>query len=100
MKCVNIILIAAMFFITGCSPFRYDATYNGRIINADTAEPIEGAAVLGVWYKEYLGPAGEISAFHDAREKKQRGVKTKRCQSYTIHTMKSATYIKVADLPR
>jgi len=68
MNRINIFLIAALFFLTGCTPFRYDGPYNGRIINADTAEPVEGVAVLGVWYKEYPGPAGEISEFHDARE--------------------------------
>jgi len=42
--------------------------YSGKVINAETKEPIEGAAVLAVFFTEEYGPAGAIIRFADAIE--------------------------------
>ncbi len=67
-----IIAIGILFYIfnAGCaySFIEYDGTYKGKVIDADTREPIEGVVVLGVWYKEYPGAAGAVSKYYDAKE--------------------------------
>jgi hypothetical protein len=45
-----------------------DGPYEGRILEADTGKPIEGAVVLAVWYKERPTVAGAMSTYYDARE--------------------------------
>jgi hypothetical protein len=47
---------------------RYDGTYSGRVVDADTREPIEGAVVLGTWYTERPTVAGAVHEYYDARE--------------------------------
>ena len=46
----------------------YEGSYHGKVIDSKTLEPIEGAVVLGVWHKEYLGAGGAVYEFYDARE--------------------------------
>ena len=46
----------------------YEGDYKGRVIDAETGEPISGVVVLGVWYSKMPTPAGSTSHFHDARE--------------------------------
>ncbi len=54
---------------TGCVyVVRYDGTYSGRVVDADTREPIEGAVVLGTWYTETPTVAGAHDDYYDARE--------------------------------
>ena len=65
---LNILLI---LITSSCvSAVRYDGPYEGRVIDADTGEPIEGVVVLGVWNKEYPTAGGAVHKFHDARETK------------------------------
>lgn len=47
---------------------RYDGPYRGKVIDAETREPLEGVVVLGVWYREYHTPAGAVHKFYDAKE--------------------------------
>ncbi len=47
---------------------RYDGPYRGKVIDAETQEPLEGVVVLGVWYREYPTPAGAVHKFYDAKE--------------------------------
>lgn len=55
--------------LCGCvSLVYYDGTYHGRVIDAQTREPIEGAVVLGVWSKGYMGAGGIAHEYYDARE--------------------------------
>ena len=42
--------------------------YSGKVMDAGTKEPIEGAAVLVVFFTEEYGPAGAITRFADAIE--------------------------------
>lgn len=70
-KIMQIILcILSLVTIEGCI---YHAVFTartckGKIIDADTKQPIEGVVVLGIWYDEILTPAGSISQYHDAKE--------------------------------
>ena len=69
MKKIVFILFGFLILLSGCGPLiRYDGTYNGKIIDADTGDPISGVVVLGVWYRVYPGIAGSSSHFNDARE--------------------------------
>lgn len=57
----RLVLISIMFMLcTGCaSMLRIDGPYEGKVIDADTKQPIEGAVVHGSWYKVQLGGAHE-----------------------------------------
>lgn len=44
------IIACAMMLFGGCMPFmQFDTSYKGRVVDADTGEPIEGAAVAVEW---------------------------------------------------
>jgi hypothetical protein len=58
-----------IIFVQGCSyAIRYDGTYTGIVVDADTQEPIEGAVVLGTWYTVAHTVAGGVHSYYDARE--------------------------------
>jgi len=58
-----------LFFLQGCLyAVRYDGTYKGKVIDAETGKPLEGVVVLGVWYVTYPNPAGAWREYYDARE--------------------------------
>jgi hypothetical protein len=62
-------LLVIITFTLGCFyTVRYDGPYRGKVIDAETLEPLEGVVVLGVWYKEYPTPAGAVHKFYDAKE--------------------------------
>jgi hypothetical protein len=68
---INIVLFLTVSFLlfTGCCyPVRYDGPYKGRVVDAETGNPIEGVVVLGVWYKVAATPAGGVSSYYDAAE--------------------------------
>jgi len=46
----------------------YERDYKGRVVDAETGQPIPGVVVLGVWYTKTPTPAGSTSHFHDAKE--------------------------------
>lgn len=49
-------------------PYYYLAPFEGKVIDADTRQPIEGAAVLAVYYKTVYTIAGSNSYPEDAQE--------------------------------
>ncbi len=51
-----------------CAITKEFGPYLGKVIDAETKEPIEGAAVLVVFYTESYGPAGAITHYADALE--------------------------------
>jgi hypothetical protein len=66
---ITFIAIIVIMISLGCaSAIRYDGPYEGRVIDADTGEPIEGVVVLGKWSKEYITPGGAVHEYYDARE--------------------------------
>lgn len=56
----GIAVIAAL--LTGC------VTYHGRVIDAETKQPIEGAVVVASWLEEQGSFAGGVSRLDDVKE--------------------------------
>ena len=66
---VRIVCIAVLLMGGGCtSTFRIDGPYRGKVVDAETREPLEGVVVLGVWNKVYPNVAGTTSDFYDSIE--------------------------------
>lgn len=61
-------LLLALPFSASAAIFRYDGPYEGKVVDADTGGPIEGAVVLGVWYRIHPNVAGWSSEFYDSVE--------------------------------
>lgn len=68
MKFLIIAFIFYLIFLPSCYAARVDGPYEGRIIDAETGQPIEGVVVLGVWSREYIGPGGAVHSYYDAME--------------------------------
>jgi hypothetical protein len=64
------ILSSLVILITyGCvQALGIDEAYKGKIIDANTEQPIEGVVVLGTWYTSHFSPAGSTHDLYDARE--------------------------------
>ena len=69
-RIITTVFCAAFCLISfGCvQVVGYEGDYKGRVIDAETGQPISGVVVLGVWYSKMPTPAGSTSHFHDARE--------------------------------
>jgi hypothetical protein len=53
----------------GCGHLVYaDGPYHGRVLEAETKRPIDGAAVLAVWWKRSPGLGHPIITVYDAQE--------------------------------
>ncbi len=60
-----------LLLATGCGvfyPFHAGGPYKGRVIDAETKQPLEGAVVLAVWDKEYPSVGGPVPYFLDSEE--------------------------------
>jgi len=73
MRKILLILILATLVVsvTSCYGFatiRKDGPYEGRVIDVDTGQPIEGVVVLGDWSREHISPGGAVHTFYDAQE--------------------------------
>lgn len=66
-KFVLFLMAASVLLIpvTGCYA---KGPWRGKVIDAETKQPIEGAAVVAVWNWELRGPAGGETRFLDAEE--------------------------------
>lgn len=42
--------------------------YRGKVVDAETGEPVAGAVVIAVWDREWTGAGGRVPEFYDARE--------------------------------
>lgn len=62
----NILFLFTLFF--QLSPAGADGPYRGKVIDAETKEPIEGAVVLGVWRKRELFSFHPRYLFEEAKE--------------------------------
>jgi hypothetical protein len=66
---IAILILIFLFPISAnCAITKEFGPYYGKLIDAETQKPIEGAAVLVVFYTEEYGPAGAISHYADAVE--------------------------------
>jgi hypothetical protein len=62
-------IVLGLLCSSGCvSMLRVDGPYKGRVIDAETHKPIEGAVVLGVWNKVDATPAGGYGYYYDSEE--------------------------------
>lgn len=65
-KHITVFLIAILCF--NCSYALAAGPWKGKVIDAETKEPIEGAVVLAVWDRNYRTPTGGSSYFYEAKE--------------------------------
>lgn len=68
---VVLILIAMVFWFWTHSIFGViylDGPYHGRVVEAETGKPIEGAAVAGIWNMAYIAGIKELYSFGGAKE--------------------------------
>ncbi len=66
-RALGFLLIAAI--AGGCGHLIYTSgPYRGRVIDAETRQPLAGAVVLAVWYWESFGLGHPSEGFHDALE--------------------------------
>jgi len=63
-----IALMCISLLAVGCSNAKTYGPYHGKVVDAETKEAIEGAAVLVVFYTNEPGPAGSITRYSDALE--------------------------------
>jgi hypothetical protein len=63
--CLFIILL--VFCFSGCAQYA-KKTFRGKLIDAETLKPIEGAVVVASWYKARPTPAGDSTYFKYAKE--------------------------------
>jgi hypothetical protein len=59
------ILVILFCSLSGCST---DRTFKGKVVDAETLEPIEGAVIVAVWNKERFGGLLHDIRLKDARE--------------------------------
>lgn len=63
------VLVIIMCICEGMScAFARDITFRGKVIDADTKEPIEGAVVVAYWHEAWGTPAGETTSLKDVKE--------------------------------
>ena len=67
-------IMICIIFTTGCEgrfyplPYRSLAPFEGKVIDADTKNPVEGAVVLAVYSYEIYGIAGANTIIKDGQE--------------------------------
>lgn len=65
----RLMFVVLVLFCTGCvSLVRIDGPYAGRVVDAETNQPLEGAVALGFWYRLHGTPAGASSEYYDSYE--------------------------------
>lgn len=62
------IVLLMLSFGTGCAIISHYGAYYGKVVDAVTNEPLEGAVVLAVYFTTSSGPGGELSHYLDAQE--------------------------------
>ena len=70
MRKVKILLLGFVIAssLTGCALYHHYGLYYGKVVDAETKEPLEGAAVLAVYYTQQYGLAGANDNYLDAQE--------------------------------
>ena len=70
MKEIVILLASVCILLStgGCSNEKTYGPYCGKVVNAETKAPIEGAAILVVFYSSEPSTAGSTSRYADAFE--------------------------------
>lgn len=68
MKKLISVFILNLIFLSSCYAARIDGPYEGRVIDAETKQPVEGVVILGTWSREHISPGGATHTFYDAQE--------------------------------
>jgi len=68
MRMVCIFVAVFLFLAVSALPAPATGPWKGRVIDAETKEPLEGAVVLAVWDRNYRTPTGTSSYFYEAKE--------------------------------
>jgi hypothetical protein len=68
MKRLIILAIFSSILFSGCAVVHHYDGYQGKVIDVETKEPLEGAAVLVEFNTQEYGPAGSVSHYVDAHE--------------------------------
>ena len=64
-----LIVSGILLLLLGYSPSLFaDGPYHGKVIDKETEQPIEGAAVVAIWWKETAMIGHPIQSVHDAQE--------------------------------
>lgn len=63
-----IVGISIALATTSCYAARVDGPYEGKVIDAETGQPIEGVVVLGTWSRAIATPGGSVYSYYDAME--------------------------------
>lgn len=61
-------LILAWMVVITATAFSKDVTFRGKVIDADTKEPIEGAVVVAYWHKAWQTISGESTELKEVKE--------------------------------
>ena len=64
----TVIGITLILFLVSSTSFSADRTFRGKLIDADTLKPIEGAVVVAVWRKTKAFLIDSTTDFKDAKE--------------------------------
>lgn len=64
----NKFIIITFFVIVSFATVSFGATFKGKVIDADTKEPIEGAVVVASWSEERATVTGPTSRSKDVKE--------------------------------
>jgi len=57
-----------IFFLGWGRLFYFDGPYKGKVIDMETKKPLEGTAVVAVWWQDSFGAAHSIESVYEARE--------------------------------
>ena len=69
MKLALVVSLGLLLSVAFFSDFLYaDGPYHGKVIDKETKEPIEGAAVLAVWWKRTAMIGHPMESVHEAQE--------------------------------
>lgn len=63
----TVVIIICQITIMSCA-FANDRTFNGKVIDFETKEPIEGAVVVAIWYEARATIAGRDTRLKDVKE--------------------------------
>jgi len=64
-----LLMVLLLQLFSGCVSLAYfEGDYHGKVIDAETLQPIQSAVVLGVWSKMYGTAGGPVYDYYDARE--------------------------------
>lgn len=66
---IKFVFLFSLLLLTGCASYcRIDGPYVGKVVDAETKQPLEGVVVLGVWNKVQFTVAGPTGSFYDSIE--------------------------------